>query len=151
MTRDLEKMTNIKDVLSNLRVIKIQGVVAEIIEGRDDNSNTFVLELDEPFKSVTSSIAYDDGNGIKERIRVEDVYTIKVRQDNLPDEGFVYNPETQEFSYEGDGLKKDISGSGEVFLTNKLFSELVREGMQKRVSEKRALRQAKFGVGVKAD
>ena len=34
MTRDLEKMTNIKDVLSNLRVIKIQGVVAEIIEGR---------------------------------------------------------------------------------------------------------------------
>lgn len=148
MERNLE-MKSAKELLGNLKVVKISGMVSEILEGRDADSNVFVLELDEPFKRVTSSLEYETEPGVREKLVLEDVSVVKIHQSNLPDD-FKMDESLEFFSYEGDALKKDVSGTGDVWLVQKYFSEKIREDNRAR-SEQKRMKRSSLRIGAKVD
>lgn len=150
MEQSVQNMVSIHDALSKLKTLKISGTILEIVEGRDADSNVFVLELDNPIPRVSSSLEYDV-DGVKQKLSIEDVYTIKIHQSSLP-KTFVCDAENglegASFTYEGEELKKDISSIGEPWLVSKTFRELSKEGLKQRSDEKAKQRASKFRAAV---
>lgn len=98
-----------------------------------NNKKIAVLELDEPIPLVSGSQSISDGE-TTEKLDAFDVTHVKIHEDDMNEGIVVEDDGSGEVST--DGLRLDVSRSGEVWLRSKSFAASGQEFRRSRTSER---------------